>query len=175
MSNDLFAQWRSLIVIRSWFIDKPRTAPPDSTFEIEGNIVVELGANVLLDRLTDATPTYAVYDNTNALIGVGTSAASPAFSQTDLQAANNASNRHYAAMEAGFPSPSPPTDGVITFEAEFGTSAANFAWREFVLARGTAGAGGSGSADSILNRRVEDRGTKTSSEEWLVTWQIGWQ
>lgn len=171
---DFDKRWRSRITIARRFIDRPAYAGPDRTDVIDGNLVVELGANVMLDRLTDGTPTFAVYDEANALIGVGTSAASPAFGQTNLQAANNSSNRHYKGMVGGYPTPSPPTDGIVTFQSTFLTGEANFTWREFVIGRGTPGAGGTGSAASILNRRVENYGTKTSSEIWDVAWQIGW-
>lgn len=142
----------------------------------EGNLLVIGGASALWDRLIDATPTTGVLDVTNTVIGVGTSAAQAAVDQTALQATNDASNRHYIAMEATYPSHTDSTSDTdamtCAFQSSFGTTAANFAWREWGVGRGTAGAGGTGSHSRMINRKVQAFGTKSGSDVWVFTVSI---
>lgn len=139
---------------------------------VEGNVLVYGGASVLFDRLTESSPTIGVFDQSNTMIGVGTSSTAADPSQTALQATNDSSNRHFIAQETSFPA---HTDGTsssaasIQFKSSFGTSAANFTWREFGVGRGTAGAGGTGSFSRMLNRKVQNIGTKTSADTWVPT------
>lgn len=144
---------------------------PYEVLEGSGNVLLYGGASVLWDRLTEGSPTIGVLDSTNAVIGVGTSATAAAATQTNLQAADDASNRYYKTVAA---QPT-HTDGTTsaaatcTFSSSFGTSVANFAWAEFVIGRGTQGAGGTAVLARALNRRVFAFGTKTSSDTWTLT------
>lgn len=96
------------------------------------------------------------FSNANAYIGAGDSATAFAAAQTDLQAA---SNKLRKAMEATYPQRSA---NVLTFRALFGTSEANFAWQEW-------GVFNAASAGTMLNRKVESLGTKTSAQSWQIT------
>lgn len=96
------------------------------------------------------------FSNANAHIGAGDSATAFAAAQTDLQAA---SNKLRKAMEATYPQRSA---NVLTFRALFGTSEANFAWQEW-------GVFNAASAGTMLNRKVESLGTKTSAQSWQIT------
>lgn len=99
------------------------------------------------------------FNNANARIGVGDSSVAFAAAQTDLQAASNKFRR---AMEATYPL---RAANVITFRALFGTSEANFAWNEW-------GVFNAASAGSMLNRKVEALGTKTSAQGWQLTVEL---
>lgn len=96
------------------------------------------------------------FNNANAYIGVGDSTSVFAATQTDLQAATNKLRK---AMDATYPQ---VAANVLTFRATFGTSDANFAWQEW-------GVFNAASAGTMMNRKVESLGTKTSSQSWQIT------
>jgi hypothetical protein len=96
------------------------------------------------------------FNNANAHIGVGDSTTAFAASQTDLQAA---SNKLRKAMEAGYPT---RAANVLTFRSLFATGDANFAWQEWALFNAS-------SAGTMLSRKVESLGTKTSAQSWQIT------
>jgi hypothetical protein len=76
--------------------------------------------------------------------------------QTGLQAG---SNKLYRNMSASYPSRSSNT---VTWRAVFASSDANFAWREFAINNGNAGAG------TNLNRKVSYQGVKASGQTWTT-------
>lgn len=89
-------------------------------------------------------------------IGVGDSSSAFAATQTDLQAS---SNKLRKAMDSSYPTRS---SGTLTFRATFTTSEANFAWNEWaVFDAATAG--------TMVGRKAESLGTKTSSQSWQHT------
>ena len=96
------------------------------------------------------------FSNANAHLGVGDSTTAFAVGQTDLQAS---SNKLRKAMDATFPSGG---SNVITFRSTFGTSDANFAWQEW-------GVFNASSSGTMLSRKVESLGTKTSAQTWQFT------
>lgn len=124
------------------------------TTEMEENILVNAGINVMESLLIGGAGT--VFSNANAYIGVGDSSTAAAASQTDLQAA---SNKLRKAMNATY-----PTQGsqVLTFQSDFTSAEANFAWAEFAIFNAS-------SAGTMLNRKVSAEGTKTSGQTWRVT------
>ena len=93
------------------------------------------------------------FNNANAYLGVGDSSTAFAASQTDLQAATNKLRK---GMDATFPQQSA---NVITLQATFGSSEANFTWNEF----GTFNASTSG---TMLQRKVSALGTKSAGQTW---------
>ena len=96
------------------------------------------------------------FNTANAHIGVGDSATAFASSQTDLQAATNKLRR---PMAAGYPT---VAANVLTFRAVFAPGEANHAWAEWAVFNGASGA-------TMLNRKVEALGTKTSAQAWEIT------
>lgn len=104
--------------------------------------------------LTTATGTF--FNNANSHIGVGDSTTAFAASQTDLQAA---SNKLRKAMDATYPQ---VAANVLTFRSTFATGDANFAWQEWAVFNAS-------SAGTMLNRKVESLGTKTSAQSWQFT------
>lgn len=101
-----------------------------------------------------------LYDNANAYIGVGNGNAAFSAAQTDLQGASKQRN----AMEASFPDQSQGAN-VLRFKSSFGTSEANFAWEEWGVFNAAAGG-------TMMNRKVESLGTKSSSQTWEFTVDI---
>lgn len=98
------------------------------------------------------------FDNSGAFIGVGESSVAFAAAQTALQGVTPTRK----GMSVGFPT---IAGNVLTFQALFGTSDANIAWSEWGLFNGAAGG-------TMLNRKVENLGTKTSAQSWQFTVDI---
>lgn len=164
--------WRCVTVLDKIRGDDP-TAEPYDQIEVVGNVLTIGGSSALWDRMVATSPTATQLTEAGTVIGVGTSATTAVNTQTELQGAADSSNRYYKAMEAGFPahthSVSDTAALTTTFKASFGTTLANFAWREWGVGRGTAGVGGTGSFTIMLNRRVYSFGTKTSADTWNLT------
>lgn len=99
---------------------------------------------------------FTAFNAANSYIGVGDSSTAFAATQTDLVASTNKLRK---AMESAYPTRS---TNVLTFRSLFGTSEANFAWNEW----GVFNAAASG---TLLNRKVESLGTKTSAQSWQLT------
>jgi hypothetical protein len=99
-----------------------------------------------------ATP----FNNANTYIGVGDSATAFAAGQTDLQAG---ANKFRKIMDATYPS---VASNVVTYRATFATSEANYAWNEW-------GVFNASSAGTMLSRKQEALGTKTSAQTWVFT------
>lgn len=125
---------------------------PFEVVEGEGNLLVNAGIQLMLDLLIGAGGT--VFSNANARLAVGDGTTAEAASQTDLVG----TNKTRKAMEATFPSRSGQT---LTFKAAFATGDANHGWKEWSVANSASGA-------TILNRKVQDFGTKTSGT-WTLT------
>lgn len=96
------------------------------------------------------------FNNANAYIGVGDSTTAHAYTQTDLQAATNKLRK---AMDATYPQ---LATNVMTFRATFSTAEANFAWQEWGVFNASTGG-------TMMQRKVESLGTKTSSQSWQFT------
>lgn len=97
-----------------------------------------------------------VFNNANATIGIGDSAAAAVDTQTDLQAG---ANKTYKAMDATYPTV--PAAKQIQYRATFGSADANYVWNEFVLKH-------NGSA-ICLDRGVQALGTKVGGTTWVAT------
>lgn len=114
--------------------------------------------NAIRDYWAQVTIGEAVtaFNNANAYIGVGDSSAAFAAAQTDLQASTNKLRK---AMEATYPQRS---TNVLTFRSLFGTGDANWAWEEWGVFNASSGG-------TMLQRKVESLGTKTSAQSWQIT------
>jgi len=104
--------------------------------------------------MNDSTPTF--FDNTNSYLGVGDGTTAFNATQTDLIAGTN---KLRDAMEATYPSLS---TNVITFRSLYSTAQANFDWEEW-------GVFNASSSGTMLCRKVETLGTKTSAQSWQLT------
>ncbi len=113
------------------------------------------GRNFIANAIiNNGSPTF--FTNANAYIGVGDSNTAFSAAHTDLQAATNKLRK---AMESTYPT---IATNVLTFRSLFGTSEANFAWEEWAVFNAS-------SSGTMLNRKVESLGTKTSSASWQLT------
>lgn len=113
------------------------------------------GRNFIAAAIVNSgSPTF--FSNANAHLGVGDSNTAFSASQTDLQAATNKLRK---AMESTYPT---LATNVITLRSLFGTSDANFAWEEWAVFNAS-------SSGTMLSRKVESLGTKTSAQSWQLT------
>jgi hypothetical protein len=103
--------------------------------------------------INSGSPTF--FTNANAHLGVGSSDTAFSAAHTDLQAATEKLRK---GMESSFPTIS---TNELTFKSSFGTSEANFAWNEW-------GVFNHSSTGTMLSRKVESLGTK-SSGTWVLT------
>ena len=99
------------------------------------------------------------FDNTNAHLGAGNSSDVFDATETDLQ---GASKKRCAMMETY---PTYGSSQKITFKSSFGSDDANFAWEEFAAFNAS-------ESGTMLNRKVESEGTKTSGQTWELTLEI---
>lgn len=114
--------------------------------------------NALRDHWAKSSIGEAVtpFNNANAYIGAGDSAAAFAATQTDLQAGTNKLRK---AMDASYPT---RTGNVLTFQATFATGEGNFAWNEWGIFNAASGG-------TMMQRKVESLGSKTSAQSWQMT------
>lgn len=141
---------------------------PYAVEHIQGNLFVLGGVSTIWQTLmgngtASAGSALAYFNNANTYIGVGSVTTAAADTQTRLLDASPA----YGTMEATYPlhtdGTTTATSGTIAFRSVFGTAVANKSWQEFTISNGTA------TASRILNRKVQDLGTKTSAHVWTVT------
>ncbi len=126
---------------------------PYRVIETEGNCLLNTGINELWDIFIGDSANH--FSNAQATIGVGDSNAAAAPAQTDLQAG---ANKHYNAMDAGFPAVVSQT---VTFKATFTGAEANYAWEEWVVKQAT--------STICLNRKATPHGTKPAGETWILS------
>ena len=96
------------------------------------------------------------FDAAHAYIGVGDSTDGFDAVDTDLQAAVNKLRK---GMEATYPI---RTVNALAFRSLFATGDANWAWQEWAVFN-------AGASGTMLNRKVESLGTKTSAQSWQMT------
>jgi hypothetical protein len=154
---------------------------PDEVIHSLGNILTYGGANILwlgikggLSASTGLNNTY--FDNTNATIIVGSSGAAAAVGDTDLSASTD-TDRAAVGMEATYPlhTTSGGTTAMldITFRSVFDTNTANFAWEEWGILNTTLSTAPLASTNgTLLNRKAEALGTKTSAATWTFTCKL---
>jgi hypothetical protein len=126
--------------------------------KLTDNIALNEGLQELIDIICGlGTPTK--WDNANARLGVGDSSAAESATQTGLQG----TNKTFKSMDTGYPQ---RTNQTAKWRATFGAAEGNHGWQEFTVVNAADDAG------KNLNRKVADKGTKTSGETWTAELQI---
>jgi len=132
---------------------------PFEVLEWEGNLLANVGINVMLDLLMGAAGT--AFTAGNAYLGVGDCNAAEAAAHTDLQAAIN---KTYVGMVGGYPVVGTTA---ITFQADFTGALATYAWEECATFNGNAPP-----ASAMLNRKKQSLGTKAAGATWTLSMAI---
>jgi len=151
--------WKSEWIIEKFMSkDKETGKGPYAVERFEGNIGLQEGRQELIDIICGiGTPTE--WDNTNAYIGVGSSATGEQETDTGLLGAS----KLYKAMLATYPQRSAQT---AEWKSEFIDGEAEFAWEEFTVSNTNSDTG------KNLNRKTASKGTKGSGEVWTVSLKI---
>ncbi|MCP8308681.1 MAG: hypothetical protein H3Z53_05330 [archaeon] len=121
------------------------------------NVGLNVGLQYLIDIICGIGTT-TKWDNANARLGVGSDATAADPTQTDLIDTTPT----WKAMDTGYPSRSAQT---AEWRATFGSADANEAWNEYAVDNGA-------TAHKLLNRKVENKGTKVSGESWVLSLKI---
>ncbi len=124
---------------------------------IEGNLALNAGLNIIWALICSVAAS-GQYDNGNAELGVGDSAAAVSATQTDLQAAVNFA---WVGMDSSYPTYG--SSQKATWRATFDGSTGNFDWNEFAIKNGDG---------VLLNRKVSVQGTKAAGQVWELTLSI---
>ena len=125
--------------------------------EIDGNILCNEGINEILKTISSSEGTK--YDNTNAYLIVGTGETSA--QATDTEGTFTAGVKQ--GMVEGYPQAG--SDQKITWKASYDGTTANQDWKEFgVLNAETSG--------KLLNRKVDNQGTKIEGQVWELELEI---
>jgi hypothetical protein len=127
---------------------------------VEGNLLTNAGIQRMEDLLIAAGG--QALDATHSRVGVGDGTTAAAATDTDLAAIAGGTHRQFKVMNATFPSRS---GQVVTWQSDFATGEANFAWNEWGVDAGTAN--GTTVAAPLFNRKVESLGTKATG-----TWTL---
>lgn len=151
--------WRAAWRIDKYKGDSIAVADLLDVIEFGNNLLTYGGASALWERLIGTGVT--AFDNSNAYLGVGNSATAAAATQTDLQGASKTRK----AMDVTYPT---HTDGTgsstnaqMVYRSTFDSSSANHSWQEFGLFNAS-------TAGRMLNRKVEDHGTKVT-DTWVLS------
>lgn len=147
-----------------WIIEKFHTPNGESIkglkpYEVDiikGNLLVNTGIQLMLDKLIGGAGT--VFDNTNAYIGTGNSSTAASATDTDLLGAS----KERVGMEATFPN---RTNQTMSWKSVFGTTEGNYEWLEIGIFNAS-------TSGTMLNRKVVSKGTKSSSDTWTITINI---
>lgn len=132
---------------------------PVEVIEWEGNLLANVGINVLLDLLMGAAGT--AFTAGNAYLGVGDSNAAENAAHTDLQASVN---KAYVGMVDGYPVVSTTT---ITFQADFTGALGTYAWEECATFNGN-----NPPTAAMLNRKRQSLGTKAPGATWTLSMAV---
>ena len=129
--------------------------------EFDENVALNVGKAEIWDLVIGASVNH--FDSTNTRLGVGDSTTAAANTQTDLLAATN---KTYKTCDVGYPIQATTTTTDDTFQARatFGGAEANHGWKEFVVKNNASGI--------CLNRKVDDKGTKSAGQIWILTVSI---
>lgn len=138
-------------VEKFWADDDLTQATPYEVVESEPNLFLTAGITLLWNLVAGAGGT--AFNATNARLAVGSSATAAAAGQTALVTETGRQIVDSAPVVSG---------NTITFVATFGTGSANTAWNEAAIVNAS-------TSGTLLNRLVQNFGTKSSSASWVLT------
>ncbi|MDR3709940.1 MAG: hypothetical protein P4L33_16715 [Capsulimonadaceae bacterium] len=116
------------------------------------NGFLDAGITELWNVLTGGSTN--LWSHVNCQIGIGDSSTAFAATQTGLQASTNL---YWQAVDTGFPTVSGQS---ITFQATIGATSALYTWNEMAIKNAASGV--------VLNRVVQNQGTKSGSNVWTA-------
>lgn len=129
--------------------------------EIIGNKALNKGLQYLIELVTAIDPTATKWDAANAQIIVGDQDGEEDEEQTQLEAQRLGTDFLSRGMDAGFPQREEQT---MIFRSSFLSGTAAFPWKEW----------GVGNGVRLLNRKVDDIGTKPAVDLWILEVGLTW-
>jgi len=133
---------------------------------VKGNQGLDAGIIHLIDLVTGLDPTAVKLDSTHAKIGVGNSNGAAQASQTQLEAERLGMSATWVGMDAGFPRREGTT---MIFRSSFLSGVAVWDWLEWSVAFEI-----SPGVRRLLNRKVENVGTKPLFDLWIFETGLQW-
>jgi len=139
-------------------IDYERFYAENEPYEVVtfNNLFLTNGINVLWNLFIGASG-YTPFNSSNAYMGVGDGTTSPSADQTSL----TGTNKYFKLVDSGFPQ---VLGNLVTFQATFGGTEANFTWNEYGVANGN----NPPTSGTLFNRAVQFLGTKQSGQTWAL-------
>lgn len=143
---------------------------PDGVVRSEGNNLLTVGLN----RVSKLIAGEAVdpFNAAKGIVAVGNSTTAFSEVHTDLQGAS----KYYEDLDAT------PTasNGVLSAAATFGSGIAEFSWQEWAIGvasnadvtPGTTLSGAGGGTSILLNRKVQDLGSKGAGSTWTLQMSV---
>lgn len=135
---------------------------PYETMQFAGNLLTTLGLARLTNLLTGVAA-QALTGPTTTRIGVGDDSTAAAVGDTDL---STSTTQYYQVLDATYPQGA--GTAVLTLKASFPDVNANFAWNSWGIDVGAATVTSNGTVNTLINRKVQSMGTKTSGI-WALT------
>lgn len=129
--------------------------------EVIGNCALNAGLQYMIEALTRIDPSPTLWDATNACILVGDQSAPATPEQTQLEAQRMGTNWEVMPMDAGYPKREGQT---MLFRASFMSGIACWDWLEW----------GVGNGEVVLNRKVDNMGSKPEFDLWILEVGITW-
>lgn len=145
-------------------VDELRASAPEAyqgCQEIIGNVALNAGLQYMIEALTRINPAAVLWDATNAQIVVGDQSAPAEATQTQLEAQRLGTNWQAVGMDAGFPQREGQT---MIFRSSFLSGVAVHDWLEWGVSNGVV----------LLNRKVDNVGTKPEFDLWIFEVGITW-
>ena len=148
----------------------------DKVFEIkkfEFNGLTQTGANLIWNLLINNLTTIP-FNNVNARLGASADTTAFFETQTNLNPSNS-STYYMQIMDAGYPQISASPGTQLIFESTFNSTTALMEWQSFGVDND--GIDGPGTTITsyfpntigLLNRYVQDVGTKVAGDTWILT------
>lgn len=150
-------------------IEELRAMRPGALYavtDVKGNIGLTAGIIYLIELVTGINPGAVKLDASRAKIGVGNSNGAALKTQTQLEAERLGMLATWVGMDAGFPQ----RDGTtMVFRSSFLSGIAVQDWLEWAVAFETAPG-----VRVLLNRKVENIGTKPAFDLWIFETGLTW-
>lgn len=146
---------------------------PDETIVVVGNQLTDAGRNRICNLIIGTASTPA-FNASQSIVGVGSSTTAFAGSQTAMGGDGSTTTAYYQGTDSGATPTQTGGTGTISASATFQTGNANFHWNEWgwIIGTGTITPGGTlasvATSPLLLNRKVQDLGTKASGTIWTL-------
>jgi hypothetical protein len=154
------------VTIRPALFEYYGVVPYLETQEDDCNLVTQAGWVAILGSIA-GTSIATKFSASAGRVGAGTVSTAAAYADAHLGGDGNSTTAWYKLVSGAPTIATGSTPPTLTFNATFGTAAANFAWAEFGTDNG---ASDSNTVSGVfLNHGISSQGTKASGQTWTAT------